>query len=118
METPALAVKAGSMVVTYSAGSRGDLDFMTPAPSQMAESLSEQSVIYSASAMDTSSSTAARYNNILVSIRTNTRELLVPRRASFSVRFQKNRGGRNSPLRHTRSVSSHSSHWGWGRPLE
>ena len=112
------SMKLCSPLVTKSRGLSPSRLLRTPLVSQMAVRRSVHSVIYSASAKVTSSSTAARYSRMFVSMRMKVREVSVPRRASLSARFQKNTGGRNTSLSHTALVSVQSIQLGRGRFLE
>jgi len=69
-------------------GSRALSLFFTPQASHTAPSLSAHWVMNSASAKLTSSSAAARYSRMLVSMRMKVREAWPSRRASCSARSQ------------------------------
>ena len=73
-EAGCFSMNEGSPLVTKSRALRAGFEGLTPAESQTAESLSAQSVMNSASAELTSSSTAARWSRMFVTMRTNTRE--------------------------------------------
>ena len=73
-ETGFFSANEGSPLVTNSLASSAGFDFFTPLESHIALSLSQASVIYSASAMLTSSSTAARLSRMFVSMRMKMRE--------------------------------------------